>query len=260
MIRRVLLASGLAAVTLLGTGGAVSAAAHPVRTLPDHVFAPYFQAYTDDDAAVTARASGARYLTMAFIQTEAPGSCTAYWNGDTGQPIGTFAKQVREIQARGGDVIPSFGGFSADDTGTEIADSCADVHKIAKVYESVLETYHIARLDFDVEDLSLDNPAGIDRRNRAIAEVEAWAAARHRPAEFVYTLPSSTRGLEDTGIAILANAKRHHARIDVVNIMTFDYYDEQPHEMAADTVTAATGLHPSCTGSTRASRRPRCGT
>src|SRR5258707_1232538 len=98
-IRRVLLASGVALVTLLATVSAADAAGHQVRALPDHVFSPYFQAYTDDDAAVTARASGARYLTMAFIQTATPGSCTAYWNGDTSQPIGTFAKQVREIQA-----------------------------------------------------------------------------------------------------------------------------------------------------------------
>jgi len=51
------------------------------------------------------------------------------------------------------------------------------------------------------------------------------------------------RRLEDNGVAILANATRHGARIDVVNIMTFDYYDDQPHEMAADTKTAAAGLH-----------------
>jgi len=60
--------------------------------------------------------------------------------------------------------------------------------------------------------------------------------------QFVYTLPSSTAGLEDTGVAILANAKKHHARVAIVNIMTFDYYDDQPHEMAADTATAAAAV------------------
>jgi hypothetical protein len=30
--------------------------------------------------------------------------------------------------------------------------------------------------------------------------------------------------------------------VDVVNIMTFDYYDDESHDMAADTKTAAAGL------------------
>ena len=35
---------------------------------------------------------------------------------------------------------------------------------------------------------------------------------------------------------------RNHARIDIINIMTFDYYDDAPHEMGKDTVTAATAV------------------
>ena len=41
---------------------------------------------------------------------------------------------------------------------------------------------------------------------------------------------------------MLANAVANDARIDIVNIMTFDYYDDQAHEMAADTKTAANSL------------------
>ena len=41
---------------------------------------------------------------------------------------------------------------------------------------------------------------------------------------------------------MLQSAVAHHARIDIVNIMTFDYYDNQPHEMGKDTVTAATAV------------------
>lgn len=215
------------------------------RRLPAHIFAPYFEAYTDDNPATLSRQSGSPYLTMAFIQTATAGSCTPYWNGDTSQPIApaSFGAEIAQIQAHGGDVIPSFGGFSADDTGTEIADSCTSVAAIARVYEKVITTYHVTRLDLDTEDNSLTNTAGIDRRNKAIALVDKWAAAHHRLVQFVYTLPVSTEGLEDTGVAILANAKANHARVDIVNIMTFDYYDDAPHEMAADTRTAAAGLH-----------------
>jgi chitinase len=94
----------------------------------------------------------------------------------------------------------------------------------------------------DVEDNSLSNLAGIDRRNKAIAKVEAWAAARHRTVQFVYTVPTDSSGIESDVEHVLRNAVQNHARIDVVNIMTFDYYDNAKHEMAKDTMTAASAL------------------
>src|SRR5438067_217808 len=92
--------------------------------------------------------------------------------------------------------------------------------------------YNVTRLDLDVEDNSLTNTAGIDRRNKAIRKVQEWAARHRRAIQFVYTIPTGPTGLEQTGIDVLANAVRNGARIDIVNIMTFDYYDDQAHEMA----------------------------
>ena len=103
----------------------------------------------------------------------------------------------------------------------------------------MITTYDVTRLDLDTEDRSLTNNAGIDRRNRAIAMVEDWAAHVHRLVQFVYTVPTNVAGLDPSGVHVLQNAVLHHARIDIVNIMTFDYYDNQPHEMANDTKTAA---------------------
>jgi chitinase len=181
---------------------------------------------------------------MAFLQTAAAGSCDVLWNGDPTTPVSwsTFGTAIARIRARGGDVVPSFGGYSADNAGTEIADSCPDVDRIAAAYEKVVTTYRVTRLDLDVEDNSLTNAAGIDRRNKAIRRVEEWAERTHRTVQFVYTIPTGPAGLEQTGIDVLANAVANHARVDVVDIMTFDYYDGRAHEMAADTRTAAEGL------------------
>ena len=215
------------------------------RPLPAHIFAPYFEGYTTDDPAVLSAESGDKYLTLAFIQTPAAGSCTIDWNGNTATPIAysTYGASIDEIRARGGDVIPSFGGAGADGSGEEIADSCTSVAKIAADYEQVLTTYNVTRLDFDVEGNSEDNTAGIDRRNEAIALVEQWAAKRHRTVQFVYTLGTNMTGLDvPQGEYVLQSAVAHHARIDIVNIMTFDYYDGLPHEMGKDTVTAATAV------------------
>jgi Glycosyl hydrolases family 18 len=215
------------------------------RPLPAHIFAPYFEGYTTDDPAVLAAASGDKYLTLAFIQTPTPGSCAIDWNGNTATPIAysTYGKSIAEIRAHGGDVIPSFGGAAADYNGMEIADSCTDVATIAADYEQVITTYNVSRLDFDVEGNSQSNEAGIDRRNEAIALVEQWAACHHRTIQFVYTIGTNVSGLDvPDGEYVLQSAVAHHARIDIVNIMTFDYYDGQPHEMAKDTVTAATNV------------------
>ncbi len=244
--RTLIALAGAFAMTV--AGGVFSAAyASPSSRapLPAHVFAPYFEAYTTDSPAALARQSGARYLTLAFIQAPAAGSCSVDWNGDPATPIAwsTFGSDIASIRAAGGDVVPSFGGYSADHTGTEIADSCTSVASIAAAYEKVITTYNVTRLDLDTEDNSLTNAAGIDRRNKAIKAVQDWAAARGAAVQFVYTLPANVSGLGATGVHVLQNAVSNHARVDIVNIMTFDYYDSQPHEMAADTQTAARHLY-----------------
>jgi chitinase len=237
-----------AAAVTIGVSGfltlAPDANAATSSRIPDHVFAPYFEAYNGDSLNNLSSQSGNKFLTMAFVQTPSVGSCTAYWNGDTGLPIqsSSFGSDITAIRARGGDVIPSFGGFAADNTGTEIADSCTNVDTIAAQFEKIITTYDITRIDLDIEDNSLTRSDGIDRRNKAIKKVEDWAAANGRLVQFTYTLPTTTSGLAANGLAVLQNAKANNARIDIVNMMTFDYYDNAGHNMATDTQTSANGL------------------
>ncbi|MDH6118286.1 hypothetical protein ABH930_001286 [Kitasatospora sp. GAS204A] len=238
-----------AAATLAASAGllvgATTAAHAATAPLPAHVFAPYFEAYSSDDPAALASQSGNKYLSMAFLQAPSAGSCTADWNGATSTPISssTYGSQISSLQANGGDVVPSFGGYAADHGGTEIADSCTDVNQIAAQYENVITTYNVNRIDLDTEDNSLTNTAGIDRRNKAIKLVESWAATNGHNVQFSYTLPTTTSGLASTGLNVLKNAVSNGARVDVVNIMTFDYYDGASHEMGTDAENAASGLY-----------------
>ena len=246
-----LVATAVASAGLLTAGaGAANADGIPsghawVNPLPAHVYSPYFEAYNGDDPATISAESGSKYLTMAFIETAASGSCTAYWNGTTTQPLtsATFGSSIAAIQRGGGNVIPSFGGYGADTTNTDIADSCTSVDAIAKVYENVFTTYHVSRIDLDVEATSLSDTAGITRRNQAIAEAEAWGRRTGHPVSFQYTLPSANTGLGATGLAVLQNAVQEHAQIALVNAMTFDYYIGTTQEMGADAVSAANGVH-----------------
>ena len=223
--------------------GAAALPAAPAA-LPAHVYAPYFETWTTDSLATIAQQSAARYFMLAFLETLSKTSCTLAWNGNRKQPLssGRYLADIESLRELGGDAIPSFGGWSADQGGTEIADSCKDVGAIAAAYESVLTMYDVTRLDMDVEGRSLGRMGGIDRRNKAIKIVEDWASAQQRPLEVSYTLPTSPSGLEPSGLALLQNAISNGTRVDVVNIMAFDYYDRVTRDMGGAAIRAATGL------------------
>jgi hypothetical protein len=218
------------------------------RLVPRHVYAPYFETWTKDSIPAVARASGARYLTLAFLQTPKRGSCQVAWNGNPRQIVrlgGRYVSQVRALRAMGGDVIPSFGGFSADQGGTEIADSCTSVPKIAKAYESVVTTYGVTRLDMDVEARSLNNKAGIARRSEAIRLLENWAARTHRTVQIIFTIGVEPWGLPANCYAVLTSAAAHGVRFRV-NIMAFDYYIKASKtgiEMGKAAIKALNGTH-----------------
>ena len=243
------LAAGVSAALAL-TAGTASASTHPggvqpPRPLPYRVSAPYYEIYdTGTDLATAAAESGKRYLSLAFLQAGTAGSCTAYWNGDVTQPVApaSYGADIAAIQARGGNVIPSFGGYGADTTGTDIADSCTSVPAIAAVYESLVTTYHVPRIDLDVEAGALADTAGVNRRNEAVALTEAWARAHHLQVQFSYTLPSLPTGLPAAELAVLQNAVADHAVISTVNAMTFDYYLGTAQDMVADSESAAAAV------------------
>ena len=229
-----------ALVLALGVSAGRASAA---TALPAHVYAPYFETWTTDSLTTTAQQSGAKYFTLAFLETLSKSSCTLAWNGNRNDPVanGRYLSDIASLRALGGDVIPSFGGWSADQGGTEIADSCKDVNTIAAAYEDVITRYDVSRLDMDVEGRSLNRTDGIDQRNKALKLVQDWAAAQGRPFQVSYTLPTSASGLEASGLAILQNAIANGTHVDVVNIMAFDYYDRVTKDMGTAAINAANG-------------------
>ena len=234
-------------VPLTGTAAGTSAAA-TYTSLPAHVYAPYYETYLAPNTASihdTATASGAKSFTLAFLQSTGKNSCSLDWNGNSAQPLSYYASDIAALRVAGGDVIPSFGGYSADQGGTEIADSCTNVSQIAADYESVITTLGVTRLDMDVEAKSLNNTAGIDRRNKAIAMTEAWAKQQGIPLQIQYTIPVEQYGLDPNGEAVLQNAVANSATVSSVNIMVFDYYiaGEGVVNMGQAAINAANNTH-----------------
>ncbi len=247
-----------AAVALLASApAAVSAApAHRLdglRPLPHRLYAPYYESYLAPDTpsiTATAKASGARFMTIAFIQSKGTKSCAVDWNGAASQPLTYYNADIASLRKLGGNVIPSFGGYSADtfgshDHGTEIADSCTSVQQIAAVYEQVVQTLRVTRLDMDVESNAETYAAGINRRDEAIAVAQRWAAQHGTRLQIQFTLPVEPNGLGPAGLSVLRNAIADGVRVYSVNIMVFDYY--LPHEgvmnMSQTAITCANAVH-----------------
>jgi hypothetical protein len=224
-----------------------------LRPLPHRLYAPYYESYLAPHTAsitATAKASGAKFQTIAFLQSKRTKSCGVDWNSAASQPLTYYDADIAKLRKLGGNVIPSFGGYSADtfgkhDHGTEIADSCTSVQKIAAVYEQVVRTLRVTRLDMDVESNAETYAAGVNRRDEAIAIAQRWAARHGIRLQIQFTLPVEPTGLGSAGLSVLRNAIADGVRVYSVNIMVFDYY--LPHEgvmnMSKTAITCAKTVH-----------------
>jgi hypothetical protein len=247
------LAIAMAAVALLATGSATTPALASDEGGHRHfgVYAPYFETWTRDSIPVIASRSGVKVFTLAFIQAagkKGAAACTVTWDGVRKQPIsaGRYVAQIARLRRHGGDVIPSFGGFSADQGGTEIADSCHSVTKVARAYEQVIRVYHVRTLDMDVEARSLTNKAGIARRSAAIALAQRWAAKRGIHLRIQFTIGIEPHGLDRFNLGVVRSAVAHGVKVSSVNLMVFDYYlphESHPLPMGSLAIEAVTNAH-----------------
>jgi hypothetical protein len=254
---RLVVVAAAAAALLASASAAASAAparhSNWPRPLPQRLYAPYYESYLAPHTpglTATAKASGAKFMTIAFLQSKGTKSCAVDWNTTASQPLTYYNADIARLRKLGGNVIPSFGGYSADtfgahDHGTEIADSCPSVPRIAAVYEQVVQTLGVTRLDMDVESNAETYAAGINRRDEALAIAQRWAARRGIRLQVQFTLPVEPSGLGSAGLAVLRNAIADGVRVYSVNIMVFDYY--LPHEgvmnMSKTAITCARATH-----------------
>src|SRR5258708_828948 len=178
--------------------------------------------------------TGNKYYTLAFIISQ--GTCNATINGDTAITDSGWNSAINSLRAAGGDVIASFGGAS----GTELT-SCSTVSTMQAQYKRVIDQFNLTRIDLDIEGSTLNDTGANDRRNTALANLQAQYAAAGRTLAVDYTLPVNPTGLESNSLSLLNNAKSHNLNVSVVNIMTMDYGPAM--DMGAAAVQAANALH-----------------
>ncbi|MEZ0089299.1 carbohydrate binding domain-containing protein [Streptacidiphilus sp. EB129] len=179
------------------------------------------------DTAITQH--GLKAYTAAFVLGE---GCNQIW-GDT-LPIGADSytdPEIARAKSEGASVIISSGGAS----GEPLAWTCSTQSSIDAGYQAVINDYGVNRLDFDVEGAAVADTAAAARQMTAMKDLKA----ANPSLQFSMTLPVLTSGLTQDGVNILQAAKNAGIRIDVVNIMTMDYYAGTSTEMGSAAVSAA---------------------
>lgn len=213
---------------------------HRYITWPGRYFAPYSLDRSGRlDLAALSQSAGTKFFTLAFIVTSKGRSCSASWNGK--QPVGSWMQDtISKLQAAGGDVSVAFGGSA----GTELAGSCNRVSDLQKQYQSVIDVYHLTHLDFDIEGKALADTGRNHLRNKAIAGLQARAAAEGSPLIISYTLPVNVTGLTTTGLNLLRDAIANGVTIGVVNLMTMDYHSKNApgNQMGQNAIKAASSV------------------
>ena len=138
-----------------GRGGSASAtvsvsvvaASTSGDTWPRRYFAPYVDAtaWPTFDLAGVARTTGIRYYQLGFIVAD--GSNRPSWGGYYTMDQGFLLSAIGTLRGMGGDVLASFGGAA----GSELATRITDLTALTSAYQSVITTYSLTHVDFDIE-------------------------------------------------------------------------------------------------------------
>jgi chitinase len=210
--------------------------AHAATALPASYFAPYSDVTIGSSLQSVTQSTGQKYYTLAFITGN---GCNADWAGtiplnQTGTYLPHLDSDISYIRGQGGDIIISFGGAA----GQELAQTCSTASSLQAQYQAVVTKYSATHLDFDIEGGEQGDSTTYDRRNTALAALQA----ANPGLSISFTLPSATTGLLSDSLGLLRNAVSHGVNFNIVNLMTMDY-GSADSQMGQEAINAANGLH-----------------
>ena len=202
-----------AAGVIIGVSGAGTARA--ATAWPAHVFAPYVDTGLSNTTLTTVAADyGTQFFTLAFVNG---GGCQWSLPNQSG-----WQSQVSALQAQGGDVSISFGGYTVDSDSTDLGAQCSSAAAMATQVESVVTTFNVSHLDFDIESNEQTNNADLALTAQALDQVRSWARQRQAADDHLHGAHAAHR-------ADLRRpehpdpAKANGFTPNIVNIMTMDY-------------------------------------
>ncbi|HEX3737216.1 MAG TPA: chitinase [Solirubrobacterales bacterium] len=160
---------------------------------------------------------------LAFVVSDSEEPCTPSWgtyytldSAEQGLDLDARAAQLR---SQGGSVMISYGGQA----NTELAVDCTDPAKLRQAYLEPIERYRAKAIDLDIEGANLADSAANARRAAAVAAVQKELAAEKKPIKVWMTLPVSSHGLTEEGVAAVRATLEGGVKLAGVNAMTMDF-------------------------------------
>ena len=200
-------------VAVLAVAGANTARA--ATTWPAHVFAPYVDTGLSNTTLTSVAADyGTKFFTLAFVNGSG-----CQWS----LPQSGWQSQVSALQAEGGDVSISFGGYTVDTDATDLGAQCSSASAMAAQVENVVTSFNVNHLDFDIESNEQTDPADLALTAQALDQVRSWASGEGINLTISYTIPILPTGFTSEGEGVLTTALANGFTPNIVNIMTMDY-------------------------------------
>jgi hypothetical protein len=213
--------------------GAVSATTGGCTTPQGGPGAPYLYLGWGNppSPATVMNATGVKWFTLAFMLSG--GGCTPAWDSTRPLTGGVDQSTINAIRAAGGDVIPSFGGWS----GNKLGPNCSTPQALAGAYQQVINAYNLKAIDIDIENTDeFESEAVQDRILNALKIIK-----QNNPAvKTIVTFGTTTTGPNFWGTRLINQARALAANVDVFTIMPFDFGGGA--NMFQNTVNAAEGL------------------
>ncbi|MFJ9815092.1 lectin [Streptomyces sp. NPDC101151] len=174
------------------------------------------------------QATGVKWFTLAFVLSN--GYCNPQWDGSRPLAGGVDQQTVNTVRANGGDIIPSFGGYS----GNKLESSCSSAGELAAAYQKVINAYGLEAIDIDIEADAYSNPTVQQRTVDALKTVQG-----NNPGLKVYITIGTGQSGPDT--SLINRAASSGLTVDAWAIMPFDF-GGAGQNMGNLTVQAAEGL------------------
>ncbi|KOV61841.1 lectin [Streptomyces sp. MMG1121] len=174
------------------------------------------------------QATGVKWFTLAFVLSN--GYCDPQWDGSRPLTGGVDQQTVNTVRANGGDVIPSFGGYS----GNKLESSCSSAGELAAAYQKVIDAYGLKAIDIDIEADAYSNATVQQRTVDALKTVKA-----NNPGLKVYVTIGTGQSGPDT--SLINRAAASGLTVDAWAIMPFDF-GGAGQNMGNLTTQAAEGL------------------
>ncbi|GGU58523.1 cellulose binding domain-containing protein [Lentzea flava] len=174
--------------------------------------------------------TGVKWFTLAFVLSG--GGCTPSWDSQRPLTGGVDQQTINSIRAAGGDIVPSFGGWS----GNKLGPNCSTPEALAGAYQQVINAYGLKAIDIDIENSDeFENTTVQDRIITALKIVK-----QNNPGiQTIVTFGTGTTGPNFYGARLIDQSKALGANIDIFTIMPFDFGSSN---IRTDTIGAATGL------------------